>query len=145
MFTIVPFARFRTRRPVRKHSYRTGLFISRVSLKTGGAHFCVCSAVNSDYSPDVSGGGNFPSTLIKKVKGAILILGRYEVWKTKQKGFPSAFSVIKIPYATSKWIKTSTNPNAITEAHFTEVWGGGGRNSDLLASLPAAKVSGLHK
>ena len=188
MFKIVLFARFRTRRPVRKHSYRTGLFISRVSLKTGDAHFCVCCAANSDFSPDGPRGDNFPATLIKKVKDAILILGRYQVWKNKQQGFPSAFRVIKIPDANSKWIKTSTNLNAITEAHFLQkqtaeahlrsarkfAFGklertaqaitnepshlqqppvleahftetdGGGRTSDLLASLPPAKVSGLH-
>ena len=127
------------------HSTWLLTFISRVSLKTGDAHFCVCWAANSDFSPDGAGGGNFPAMFIKKVKDAILILGRYEVWKTKQQGFPSAFSVIKIPDANSKWIKTSTDINAITEAHFTETDGGGGRASDLLASLSSAKVSGLHK
>ena len=30
------------------------------------------------------------------------------------------------------------------EAHFTEVWGGGGRNSELLSRLPLANLSGLH-
>ena len=102
------------------HSTWLFTFISRVSLKTGDAHFCVFCAANSDFSPDGPGGGNFPAMFIKKVKDAILILGRYEVWKNKQQGFPSAFSVIKIPDANSKWIKTSTNLNALTEAHFLQ-------------------------
>ena len=69
------------------HSTFLLTIISRVSLKTGDAHFCVFCAANSDFSPDGPGGGNFPATLIKKVKDAILILGRYQVWKNKQQGF----------------------------------------------------------
>ena len=53
--------------------------------------------------------------------------------------------IVSLQYHCSKTEFRVAAVRPVPEAHFTEVWGGGGRTSDLLASLPSANLSGLHK